>query len=98
MADVVLDANVVVGLFDRSDALHVAATQLIGRITANGDTAVLLDFCVAEALSVLCRRARERKASPPDLSLIFGEVRNSMMQARSNLCRSLEHPSVLCST
>lgn len=75
MADVVLDANVLVGLFDRNDALHVNATRLVGRITSTGDTAVLLDFCLAEALSVLCRRARERKANPPDLGAIFGEVR-----------------------
>lgn len=75
MADVVLDANVLVGLLDRNDALHVAATQLVGRITGSGHTVVLLDFCLAEALSVLCRRTRERKASPPDLKSIFGEVR-----------------------
>ena len=61
MADVVLDANVLVGLLDRNDALHVAATQLVGRITGSGHTVVLLDFCLAEALSVLCRRTRERR-------------------------------------
>lgn len=75
MADIVLDANVLVGLFDRNDALHAAAVELAGRVAANGDALVLLDFCVAEALSVLCRRARERKANPPDLTATFAEVR-----------------------
>ena len=75
MADAVLDANVLVGLFDRNDTLHSAASQLVQSILANGDVALLLDFCVAEALSVVCRRSRERKTNPPDLTAIFEHVR-----------------------
>jgi predicted nucleic acid-binding protein len=75
MADVVLDANVLVGLLDRNDTLHDAATGLVKRIAASGDIVVLIDFCVAEALSVLCRRGRERKSNPPDLTAIFEQAR-----------------------
>jgi len=75
MAEIVLDANVLVGLFDRNDTLHQAAVSLIDRLTAAGEVTVLLDFCLAEALSVLCRRARDRKSAPPDLQAIFREVR-----------------------
>ncbi len=64
-----------VGLFDRNDTLHAAASELVQRIMANGDVALLLDFCVAEALSVVCRRSRERKTNPPDLTAIFEHVR-----------------------
>ncbi len=75
MANVVLDANVLVGLFDRNDTLHSAATELVQRITGHGDRVALVDFCMAEALSVLCRRSRERKSNPPDLTAIFEEAR-----------------------
>ena len=64
MGDVVLDANVLVGYFDAHDAQHARASALIERLEAEGHEGVLLDVLVAEAVSVLCRRARERKSSP----------------------------------
>lgn len=82
MADIVLDANVLVGLFDQNDVLHTAAVELAGRVAATGDAVVLLDFCVGEALSVLCRRARERKANPPDLNTTFAEVRKLLVSGK----------------
>jgi predicted nucleic acid-binding protein len=74
-ADVALDANVLVGLLDPGDALHSGAQALIDGM-GNGEAAfLLLDFIVEEALSVLCRRAQQRKASPPNLESAIETVR-----------------------
>jgi predicted nucleic acid-binding protein len=79
MADVVLDANVLVGLLDRGDSLHTRALELLDQLESEGHDFVLLDICVQEAISVLCRRTEERakrKAAgrptnePPDLGTI----------------------------
>lgn len=75
MADVVLDANVLVGYLDANDSQHSRATELIAKLEADGHESVLLDVLVAEAISVLCRRARERKASPPDLVTVLALAR-----------------------
>jgi predicted nucleic acid-binding protein len=68
MAEVVVDANVLVGLFDDHDALHGEATALLGRLGVQGHAPLVLDVLLGEALSVLCRRAVERKSTPPDLT------------------------------
>lgn len=68
--EVVLDANVIVGLLDSIDNLHVRAQSLLKRLEAEGATIVLLDFVVEEAVSVLCRRLAQRTARPPDLVAI----------------------------
>jgi predicted nucleic acid-binding protein len=75
MAEVVLDANVLVGYLDANDVHHARASALIDRLQADGHASVLLDVLVAEAVSVLCRRARERKASPPDLVVVLARIR-----------------------
>lgn len=84
MADVALDANVVVGFLDASDTLHERAAALLRRIETRGDDVILLDVCVGEAISVLCRRARERRGgtsaarlakAPPDLRRALERVR-----------------------
>lgn len=75
MAEIVLDANVLVGYLDANDVQHARASALIDRLQADGHASVLLDVLVAEAVSVLCRRARERKASPPDLAAVLARVR-----------------------
>lgn len=75
MAEVVLDANVLVGYLDANDVQHTRASALIDRLQAGGHASVLLDVLVAETVSVLCRRARERKASPPDLTAVLVRVR-----------------------
>jgi len=74
MSDVVLDANVLVGLLDRSDSLHQRSTELLERIQRDGGRPVMLDIIVAEMVSVLCRRATQRKASPPDLAHVRDQV------------------------
>ncbi|UQA61745.1 type II toxin-antitoxin system VapC family toxin [Polyangium aurulentum] len=71
MADVVLDANVLVGLLDLKDALHRRARGLISRLELAGHALVLLDVCMSEALSVLCRRAEQRRQQPPELDLVL---------------------------
>src|SRR5581483_10854614 len=53
MADVVLDANVLVGALDENDSLHVRATALVNRFLDDGHATVLLDFLIAEAISVI---------------------------------------------
>ena len=60
MTDIVLDAN---------DNHHRRAKVLIERIDTEGHRTVLLDVLVAEAVSVLCRRSRERKTNQ-----FFGDV------------------------
>src|SRR5690554_6995206 len=68
--EVVLDANVIVGLLDSRDVLHDRANTLLLRLKAERAISVLLDFLVAEALSVICRRATQRRTSPPDLARV----------------------------
>ncbi len=75
MGEVVLDANVLVGYLDANDVQHARASALIDRLESDGHESVLLDVLVAEAVSVLCRRARERKSSPPDLTVVLDRVR-----------------------
>lgn len=76
MAEVVLDASVLVGYLDANDVHHARASALIERLEAEGHEGVLLDVLVAEAVSVLCRRARERKSSPPNLTAVLDRVRH----------------------
>ena len=76
MADIALDANVVIGLLDRSDSLNARAEALYVRIRESGDAPLTLDFVVQEAISVLCRRTCERKRNAPDLPRILTEVRD----------------------
>jgi predicted nucleic acid-binding protein len=75
MGDVVLDANVLVGYLDVHDVQHTRASTLTARLEAEGHQSVLLDVLVAEAVSVFCRRARERKSNPPHLSAVLDRVR-----------------------
>jgi predicted nucleic acid-binding protein len=75
MAEVVLDANIIIAQSDRSDALHARAIDLVARLERGGHQPVLVDMLVAEAISVLCRRARERKANPPGLEVILDGFR-----------------------
>jgi predicted nucleic acid-binding protein len=63
MADVILDANVLVAQLDASDVLHARAVELLERLHRDGDQAVLLDVLVGEAISVLCRRSQARAAA-----------------------------------
>ncbi len=69
MADlVVLDANVIVGLLYEEDAKQADACALVERIGAAGREVDLVDFLVLEAVSVLGRRADQRKTTPPDFA------------------------------
>jgi len=61
MSDVVLDANVLVGLLDQNDSLHQHATELLAQMQGRGDQPVMLDVMVAETVSALCRRAYAAK-------------------------------------
>jgi predicted nucleic acid-binding protein len=74
MADVALDASVLVAWLDAGDALHGRAKDLLDRLRAAGDAPVFLDVCIAEAVSVTCRRARERKTRAPDLEAFLDLV------------------------
>jgi predicted nucleic acid-binding protein len=75
MTEVVLDANVIVALLYSADAQHARARQLVERLEAGGSTPVFVDFLVFEALSVLCRRALQRKTDPPDLEIALQTIR-----------------------
>jgi len=84
MAEVVLDANILVAFLDANDSLHGRVMPLLETLEARDDEAILLDICVGEAISVLCRRARERRGStgaagpakpPPDLTSAIERIR-----------------------
>ncbi len=75
MADVALDASVIVAILDDGDVHHARATALVDRLERDGHALVLLDLCVTEAVSVLCRRAAERKTRPPVLAQFLATVR-----------------------
>jgi predicted nucleic acid-binding protein len=75
MAEVVLDANVIVALLYAADAQHQRAHALVDRLEREQHSVVLVDFLVLEALSVLCRRATERKTTPPDLQAAITVIR-----------------------
>jgi predicted nucleic acid-binding protein len=75
MAEVVLDANVIVAILYEADSQHGRARELVDRLEEAGDSLVLVDFIVFEALSVLCRRASERKTTPPDLEKAVAVMR-----------------------
>jgi predicted nucleic acid-binding protein len=71
--DVVLDANVLVGLADREDSRAADARALRRALHARGAKPLLLDFLVGEALSTLCRRFAERAAPRLAPDLVFAE-------------------------
>lgn len=74
MAEVVIDANVLVGLFDEHDSLHGSAIALLARLDAEGHVALVVDVLLGEAISVLCRRALERKSNPPSLTVAIAQA------------------------
>jgi len=74
MSDVVLDANVLVGLLDQNDSLHQRATDLLAQMQGRGDQPVMLDVMVSETVSALCRRATQRKSGPPGLGRVRGQI------------------------
>jgi predicted nucleic acid-binding protein len=82
MADVVLDANVLVGYFDQNDTLHRQSLDVMQKIKEAGDTPIMLDFLVAETVSVICRRTQQRRTNPPDLRTIVADVKAIFDQGR----------------
>ncbi|RMF28072.1 MAG: hypothetical protein D6759_16495, partial [Chloroflexi bacterium] len=58
---VVLDTNVLVGLVDSQDSWHSAAVALHHALKEAQGSLVYFDCVINEAISVLARRARERK-------------------------------------
>ena len=76
MREVVLDANVIVAWLDDADALAPRARELLQRLKEEGAELVLVDIAVTEAISVLCRRAKQRRTSPPDLAAAIAKVRS----------------------
>ena len=74
--EVVLDANVIVAQLDRADVFSERAQALGRRLRDDGAEIVLLDVLVGEAISVICRRARERRSLQPNVDAILATVRN----------------------
>jgi hypothetical protein len=58
------------------DSLHQRAVDLMTRLENEGHSLALLDLLVFEASSVLCRRAAQRKAAPPDLAAAVATMRS----------------------
>ncbi len=61
MTDCVRDANVLVAWVDAADSLHQRAVALLEDLERQGAGVTVLDVLLGEAVSVLCRRLRERK-------------------------------------
>jgi predicted nucleic acid-binding protein len=57
MAEVVLDANVLVGFLDKGDALHERAVDLLDRLEKDGHDFVLLDIFNDALLLILARES-----------------------------------------
>ena len=74
--EVVLDANVIVAQLDRADVFSERAHELGRRLRDDGAEIVLLDVPVSEAISVICRRARERQSLKPNVDVSLATVRN----------------------
>jgi len=74
MSEAVLDANVLVAWFDESDSLHARATALVEELEHQGVELVMLDVIVGEAVSVLCRRCRDKK-NMPTLPVMLSKLR-----------------------
>jgi predicted nucleic acid-binding protein len=74
--EVVLDANVIVAWLDEADVLAARARELMKRLRDEGAELVLVDVAVTEALSVLCRRATQRRTSPPNLFAAIVTIRS----------------------
>ncbi|MBI3203280.1 MAG: type II toxin-antitoxin system VapC family toxin [Myxococcales bacterium] len=70
-----LDANIIVGWLDKADVHSARATDLVEGLKRDGHVALLLDVFVAEAVSVICRRAQERRAKSTDLLNAISVVR-----------------------
>ena len=75
MAEVVLDANVIVGLLDAQDVWNERARRLVRELHVQGHSILVLDLIAAEALSVICRRAIERKVKAPDTGKVIAAIR-----------------------
>jgi predicted nucleic acid-binding protein len=84
--EVVLDANVLVGIADDQDTRAADARALVRSIRARGAEPVLLDVLVGEALSVLCRRFAERAAPGLSPDLVFARY---LLAERSGTIRRL---------
>jgi len=76
MAEVVLDANVLVGFLDKADVHNARAVALLAELRRDGHVPLILDVLVAEAVSVICRRAQERRAKQTDLRHVTDKVRS----------------------
>lgn len=97
--EVVLDANVLVGLADESDSRAADARDLMRRLRERGAQPILVDFLVGEALSALCRRFAERAKPGLELDLVFarylvaegaGQIRALAAEAYARFDRVLE--------
>lgn len=81
MAEIALDANVIVGFVDSADSQHTRAAELVDRLEQEGHILVLLDVTVFEALSVVCRRVSERRRpGGPDLKSVIEVFRRWVTQ------------------
>lgn len=76
MAEVVLDANVLVAVLDAADVHHRRAHDLLAHLRADGHELVFLDVLVGEAVSVLCRRTLQRRTDAVELPVILHVVRS----------------------
>jgi predicted nucleic acid-binding protein len=74
--EVVLDANVIVAQLDLADIFSARAHELGRRLRDEDAKIVLVDVLVGEAVSVICRRARERRSLQPNVDATLATVRN----------------------
>jgi len=75
VADVVLDATVIVAHLNARDSHAPRARALFERLKRGGDAPVLLDFLVGEAVSVLARRASEGRLDQASFGAALAIIR-----------------------
>jgi predicted nucleic acid-binding protein len=92
MAKVIFDACVIIGFLDETDSVHDRAEALVERIHANGDMLQIIDLALQEAISVVCRRATQRKQHPPNLTRILRDVREWLEEGLVGFTQSKLEP------
>ncbi|MBF0336936.1 MAG: hypothetical protein HQL05_03815 [Nitrospirae bacterium] len=78
---VILDANILVGLYDNKDSWHKQANELIYELGKIVNDLIILDCVANETFTVLSRRLKERKGVNSILP-IFGKLKMDLSKEK----------------
>ncbi len=74
--DIVIDANILVALFDSGDKWNSRANEIMSGL--DGESVNILDFVVSEVINVLIRRLKERGESDDKVKGVVNEFIRSV--------------------